>query len=128
MAIRFRVFIVVAAVMSGCSVTQVATQGFSALPDSARVAIVQPDIKHYRITAGGVSEAAPDWTETARQKFDLALAAYVAQNAMNISVPDAENIGDTLFEFTRLHAAVGTTIQHQHFGPTKMPSKRIGRS
>lgn len=128
MAIRFRVFIVVAAVMSGCSVTQVATQGFSALPDSARVAIVQPDIKYYRITAGGVSEAAPDWTETARQKFDLALAAYVAQNAMNISAPDAENIGDTLFEFTRLHAAVGATIQHHHFGPTKMPSKRIGRS
>lgn len=127
MTLRSSLFIF-ALVLSGCSITQVATQGFSEIPDGARVAIVRPDIKYYRVTAGGVPEPAPDWTESARQKFDVALADYVAQHGMDISSPKEEDIGDQLFEFTRLHSAVGTTIQTNHFGLTKMPTKRIGKT
>jgi hypothetical protein len=122
---RLNLFIFALA-MSGCSSTQQATQGFSEIPEGARVAIVRPDVKYYRVTAGGVPESAPDWTESARQKFDVALADYVAQNSMDISSPKEEDISDQLFEFTRLHSAVGTTIQTNHFGLTKMPTKRIG--
>lgn len=127
MTSRLGLFIIAVAV-SGCSITQVATQGFSEIPDDARIAIVRPDIKYYRVTAGGVPEPAPDWTEAARQQFDAALADYVSQNRMNISSPKEEDIDDQLFEFTRLHTAVGTTIQSNHFGLTKMPTKRIGKS
>jgi hypothetical protein len=126
MTIRLSLLVVVG-MMSGCSITQVATQGFSEVPDGARVAIVRPDIKFYLVSTGGVPEPEPDWTAAAREKFDVALANYVALHNMKISSPAEEQISDTLFEYTRLHSAVGTTIQENHFGCTKLPSKRIGR-
>lgn len=92
--------------MGGCSITRVATQGFSEIPDGARVAVVRPGITYYRVTVGGVPEPAPDWTESARQRFDAALVDYVAEHNMACSSPKEEDISDQLLEFTRLHSAV----------------------
>lgn len=120
------VFFVVA--LSGCATTQMATQGVNNLSGGARVAVIRPDIKYYRVTAGGVPELAPDWTESARREFDLAFADYVAEAKLQVSSPAADSISDELHEFSGLHSAVGTTIQNHHFGPIKLPSKRVGRS
>lgn len=115
--------LVLAGLLHGCAANQIATDGFRGFPAGARVAVIRPNLKFYRVTAGGVTEPAPDWTQTARRHFDAALAAYVARAEIQISAPDKDSISDGLFDFARLHAAVGGTIVRHHFRQPKLPSK-----
>lgn len=110
--------------LGACSSTNVATQNFSSIPESARIVVVQPDIKYYRITAGGVPEPAPDWTEAARDSFDVAFADYVDRSDMAVRILDKEGRSDAMVAFERLNSAVGRTIIANHFGNTPLPSKR----
>lgn len=116
--------LLVLVLVGGCSSTNVATQNFSSIPESARVVVIQPDIKYYRITAGGVPEPAPDWTETARDSFDVAFADFVERSDMSVRILDKETRSDALVAFERLNSAVGRTIIARHFGSTPLPSKR----
>lgn len=113
-----------ALLIGGCSTTHVATQNFSSIPESARVVVIQPDIKYYRVTAGGVPEPAPDWTETARRSFDRTFVDYIERSGMDVRRLGKEARSDAMVEFERLNSAVGRTIIANHFGPTRLPSKK----
>lgn len=121
------IFLTVVA-LSGCAAVPVAPKEVYALPEGARVAVVRPDIKYYKVTANGIPEPAPDWTRTARKNFDSAFAAYVARSGIRISSPDPAGISESFFEFTRLHTAVGGSILRHHFGPDKLPAKFLVKS
>ncbi|MEM7080702.1 MAG: hypothetical protein AAF513_18945 [Pseudomonadota bacterium] len=115
--------IIIVFTISGCTVTNVATQGFTAVPPGARVVVMPPDIKYYRVTASGISEPAPDWTDTARASFDDAFGDYIQRSNLNVSFADQNEMSEQAIEYDKLHSAVGNTIIVNHFGLTKLPTK-----
>lgn len=117
------VLLTLALSLAGCTVANVATQGFSSVPAGASVVIMPPDIKYYRITASGIPEPAPDWTATARNEFDTALGNYIQSSSWDVSFKDGDGLSATAIEYDKLHSAVGSTILANHFGLAKLPTK-----
>ena len=114
--------------LGGCTVSTVATQGFSAVPTGASVVVMPPDIKYYRVTASGIPEPAPDWTETARTAFDGAFNNYLNSVSFETGFADADEMSESAVEYDKLHSAVGSTILMNHYGLTKLPTKKMGDS
>lgn len=110
-------------VLSGCTVSNVATQGFTTVPDKARLLVMPPDIKYYRVTASGMSEPHAEWTEEARAAFDGAFNSFVADSNISLSRVSTEELSDIAVEYDKLHSAVGSSILNYHYGLTKLPTK-----
>lgn len=113
-------------VVSGCATTTNVKQvdRLDSVGESARILVMEPDIKYYRLTAGGVPEPHAEWTEAARRNFAAAVKEYAdAQGTEVVMIGDADALGQTEIDYSKLHAAVGLTIQVNHFGPLKLPSK-----
>jgi hypothetical protein len=115
-----------ATLLAGCmTVTEQVSQveRLEAPDGSATVLLFEPDIKFYILTAGGIAESQPDWTQAARRNFMEAARASADRQNLSLkllptSVPDLE-----LERYERLHQAVGITILNNYLGPWKLPSK-----
>ena len=114
--------------LGGCTVSNVATQGFSALPPDNQLVLMPPDIKYYRITASGITEPQTEWTEEARSAFGAAFADLNFSSELPVMAVDRTDMSDLAVEYDTLHSAVGATILDNHYGIRKLPSKRIGES
>lgn len=114
---------------AGCvTTTQTASQinQLESIRENPRILLMPPDIKYYLLTAGGVSEPNREWTEAAQQNFSVALQEYAARIGTDlVTIDHVGTLGDEEEKYRRLHAAVGMTIQQNHFGPKLLPSKQL---
>lgn len=99
-------------------------EGFSRLPNNAKVAIMPTDIELFSISAGGVPEPKADWTEAASKHFKAALIAKkksLGATTVELSEQDA----DAVAEVNTLHAAIARAVSLHHFGTSSfyLPTK-----
>ncbi len=124
----FRLFgsVIAVIVMSGCAVATNVKQidQLDSVGENPRILIMEPDIKYYLLTAGGVAEPHAEWTTAARRNFANAVKDYgEARDTDIVMIGDADELGQTEIDYSKLHGAVGLTIQVNHFGMLKLPSK-----
>lgn len=113
--------------VAGCATTKTASQldKLTTARERSTVLLMPPDIKYYLWTAGGVKEPQADWTDAARVNFLEAVRRYAEEHAINIVTLDKEAKFDPIvLSYEKLHRAVGTTIQLNHFGTAKLPTKK----
>ena len=92
--------------------------------ENPRILIMEPDIKYYLLTVSGVPEPHAEWTAAARDNFANALKAYADERGTEIvMITDSNQLGSAEIEYSKLHAAVGLTIQLNYFGEARLPSK-----
>jgi hypothetical protein len=111
----------VVALTWGCTSSKQVTpaaRGSGAVAAGARFLLIESDIKFYVLTAGGVSEPQPDWTEKARSNFVSATRRELAKHGHSLTTVDANVVDETLTRYEKLHRAVAGAI----FG-YPMPSK-----
>lgn len=116
------------ALITGCATTQSAQQvdRLDSVEANPRIVLMPPDIKYYLLTAGGVPEAHAEWTEAAETNFRVAIEDYAGNIGTDLTVVDPDNMGETHFQYERLHSAVGMTILSHQFGMWGLPSKGNG--
>lgn len=98
--------------------------GFAGLPKGATIAVMQPDIELFSISAGGVQEPKADWTESALKNVQMALHGKAA--GLDLTVRElSESDADDLEEINALHAAVAQSISRHHIfgGIFSLPTK-----
>lgn len=97
--------------------------GFTARPAASRVLVLPPDMELFSISMGGVAEPRADWTLSAEQNFQFALAQQAG--VLGEQVPGLK--ADQLEDFAgilALHRAVADAIyQHHTAGGMKLPTK-----
>ncbi len=126
---RFASIVVAAVIISACATSSnVATQGFDSVPAYTRVVLMPPDIKYYRVTASGITEPQSEWTDAARASFDAAFRAFTNASGLPIELISRSDMSDMAVDYDKLHSAVGSTILANHYGMTKLPSKRQGET
>jgi hypothetical protein len=116
----------VALLATACTATKNVRQvtELSHVGAQARILLMQPDIKMYVLTAGGVPEPQPDWTEAARRNFVDATRNYSAGHDMDLTAMDASAPPDTeTIRYQRLYTAVAETILTHHLGSVQLPTK-----
>ena len=114
--------------LAGCVTPQTARQidRLETVKENPRILLMPPDIKYYLLTAGGVTEPNREWTEAARQNFSVALQEHAARIGADLVTMDtAGSLSDEEEKYRRLHAAVGMTLQINHFGMMPLPSKKM---
>lgn len=114
--------------LAGCATQQTAHQidRLEIVKGNPRILLMPPDIKYYLLTAGGVSEPNREWTEAARQNFLVALQEHAERIGTDLVMTDtAGSLSDDEEKYRRLHAAVGMTLQRNHFGMMPLPSKQL---
>jgi len=123
---RLGLTVAMVVLLVGCTATQQVAQveTLTGLEGSARILLFEPDIKFYLLTAGGVSEPQPDWTETARRNFLGAAREHATEQKLNLRVLDTAIADETLTQYEKLHQAVGNTALVSYLGPYKLPSKQ----
>lgn len=97
---------------------------FSGLPKGATIALMQPDIELFSLSAGGVQEPKADWTEAALKHVQDSLHSRAA--GLGLTVRElSENDADDLAEVNALHAAVARSIALHHMmgGNFALPTK-----
>ncbi len=115
---------------AGCASTRNAQQidQLESIADNPRVVLMPPDIRYYLLTAGGLPQPQAEWTKSAQENFTSATRDFAKSIGTDLTVLDADDIGESEFEYERLHSAVGMTILDHHFGMTKLPSKGGGQT
>lgn len=115
--------------LAGCvTTTQTASQinQLESIRENPRILLMPPDIKYFLLTAGGVTEPNREWTEAAQQNFSVALQEYAARIGTDLATIDTvAGVRDEEEKYRRLHAAVGMTLQQNHFGAKPLPSKQL---
>ena len=113
---------------TGCATSQAVTEvtQLTSVEPEARILLMAPDIKMYRLTAGGVPELNPDATELARANFVEAAHRHTGERRTRLVVMDISmaaqdsNVG----RYERLHGAVALAVQQHHYNAAwKLPSK-----
>jgi hypothetical protein len=114
-------FLALVGLMTGCTMSQQVgpTNRVSALAPAARILLVESDIKFYVLTAGGVPEPQPDWTEKARSNFVSAVRRQFGQHGHSVLTVDAGAADDALNQYQKLHEAVAITM----LSGLQLPSK-----
>ena len=109
------------ALLAGCTMSEQITPTSHAvsIPSGARVLLFEPDIKYYLMSAGGVPEPQPDWTQSARSNFVSAARAELSNQGLVMQAVDPALPDDDVIEYTKLHNAVASTIMEG----VKLPSK-----
>lgn len=116
-------------ILSACATTMNVQQidRLESVRENPRVILMPPDIRYYLLTAGGVPEPHAEWTEAAQANFTTAVQDYAGSIGTELEVLDRDNLGETHFEYEKLHSAVGLTILNHQFGYLKLPSKGNGQ-
>jgi len=125
--IPFFIFLLVLFVSSGCASTPGTPSQMSklsSLEGDSRVLLMEPDVKYYLVTAGGLPEPNAEWTERARENLQRGLSDYARErNVAVVLLDDADASDELVTEYDRLHRAVGSTVLISHFGPARLPAK-----
>lgn len=129
MGFRYAVLIMFLGSISGCATTQSAQQidRLESVKENPRVILMPPDIRYYLLTAGGVPEPHAEWTESAQANFTVAIEDFATSIGTDLAILDRSNLGETHFQYEKLHSAVGMTILQHQFGMFKLPSKGNGQ-
>ncbi|MEY2633939.1 MAG: hypothetical protein RIR00_2593 [Pseudomonadota bacterium] len=93
--------------------------GFFNLPLGARVALMQPDIELFSLSAGGITEPRADWTDAALQHVRRAVRLKTGRQGLSLREV-SEDEADELAEINALHAAVANAIAMHHLGPSNL--------
>ena len=123
---RSIVAIVTIIAMAGCATSTKVRQidRLESVGDNPRILIMEPDIKYYLLTVSGVPEPHAEWTIAARKNFANALRAYANERGTEIvMITDGNQLGSAEIAYSKLHAAVGLTIQVNYFGQMRLPNK-----
>jgi len=97
-------------------------EGFTRLPDGAKVAVMPMDVELFALTAGGVAEPKAEWTTKAVANLQEALRLRGAGTGGRfIAMPPSDD--PILAELVHLHGAVVLAIDLHHFGTWKLPTK-----
>jgi len=114
---------------AGCVTTRNAQQidQLESIAENPRVILMPPDIRYYLLTAGGLPEPHAEWTKAAQDNFNVAMQDFAQTIGTDLTILNEDDIGETEYEYERLHSAVGMTILDHHFGMTKLPSKGNGQ-
>jgi len=95
--------------------------------EKPRFLVMEPDIKYYLLTASGIPEPHAEWTSAARKNFASALKAYADERGTEVvMITDSKQLGETEIAYSKLHSAVGLTIQVNYYGQLHLPSKEGG--
>jgi hypothetical protein len=93
-----------------------------------RIVLMPVDVELSELTAGGLHEPRADWTESARR--NLASAFQVEKAALGLHVVEFDDSAlpqeqrDTLNQISKLHGAIGATIQlNQYVSAARLPTK-----
>jgi hypothetical protein len=129
-AAMFRSVAIVGAIiaLAGCA-TGAATKvrqidRLESVGEHPRILIMEPDIKYYLLTVSGVPEPHAEWTAAARRNFASAVKAYADERGTEvIMITDSNEPGSAEIEYSKLHAAVGLTIQSNYYSQVSLPSK-----
>lgn len=115
--------------LAACATTMNVQQidRLESVKENPRVILMPPDIRYYLLTAGGVPEPHADWTEAAQANFSTALQDFAGSIGTDLEIIDRDNLGETHFEYEKLHSAVGLTILNHQFGYFTLPSKGNGQ-
>lgn len=118
--------VLLAALLPGCATTrsEARVEQLTHLGPATRIVLMQPDIKLYVLTAGGVPEPQADWTEAARRNFVAAARTYADAHAINLTTTDAAAPPDAdLTSYQRLYEVVADSILTYHYGSFQLPTK-----
>lgn len=97
-------------------------EGFTSLPDGARVAVMPLDVELFAVTAGSVLEPRAEWTTKAVANLQESLRLRgVARGGRFVAL--AAGGEDLVSDLSHLQAAVARAIKIHHFGTRKLPSK-----
>jgi hypothetical protein len=112
-----------------CTTTrQVSDSTFQPPSGDYDLIVMQPDITVSLLTAGGALEAREDWTKQARENVLKALAAQQSSRGGRTKIAATrEEAGwnaDDVADLTRLHKAVGLSIQLHKYAGVALPTKK----
>lgn len=97
-------------------------EGFSKLPEGAKVVLIPMDVELFSISGGGVLEPQAEWTENALKH--LKTAYYAKKQDLKVDISEMSDEPDeAIDDLNRLHGAVGTAINLHHLGILKLPTK-----
>jgi len=119
--------LLLAALLTGCATSGAVKQidKLDSVDASATFLVMTPDIKYYLLTASGVPELEPQWTDSARIHFAQALQNFADEKQFEIEyLPDQANLTDLEISYQKLYSAVGSTVLSHHYGPVKLPTKK----
>ena len=121
------IFIYLALFLVGCassaSVKQV--DQLESVGPNPKILIMNPDVKYYLLTAGGVPQPQAEWTEAARVNFSTSLNAFARERGVNaITSSERDQLTDAEISYQKLYSAVGASILTHHFGNFKLPTKK----
>jgi hypothetical protein len=127
--LRITATLAILVIFTGCATTQSAQQidRLETVKENPRVILMPPDIRYYLLTAGGVPEPHAEWTEAAQMNFATATEDFAESIGTDLTILDRDNLGETHFQYEKLHSAVGLTILQHQFGMFKLPSKGNGQ-
>ena len=113
--------VVLVSLLVGCKTTEqmTPTSHVVHVPTGARILLLEPDIKYYLVSAGGVPEPQPDWTQAARTNFVAAARDELVRQGLVLQTVEQGTSDEDLEKYAKLHNAVASTI----LDGTKLPSK-----
>ena len=119
--------LVLALTLAGCATTGTVIQidKLDSVDESANILVMSPDVKYYLLTASGVPELEPEWTESARVNFSRSLLDFAADNEVDVmTMPEDAQLSDVEISYQKLYSAVGSTVLSHHYGQFKLPTKK----
>lgn len=118
--------IMVLALVAGCAGTPADVQKIDALQsigDDPRILLMPPDVRYYRLTAGGVPEPNEEWTSAAQANFSKEAKGYATQIGADLVEADRDSLSDDEIVYETLHSAVGNALLTHHYGMFQLPAK-----
>jgi hypothetical protein len=112
--------------MAGCATPTKIRQidRLESVGENPRILIMEPDIKYYLLTVSGMPVPHAEWTIAARENFANALKAYANERGTEVvMMTDSDQLGSAEIAYSKLHGAVGLTIQVNYFGQLRLPNK-----
>jgi len=123
---RLAAVLAIAVLATGCATTQTVSHisRLETTVEKPRILLMQPDVKYYLLTAGGLTEPHADWTAAAQKNFVVAVQDFAARRGSDLVVMDtSQSLGDLENQYQRLHGAVGNTVLANYFYGPKLPTK-----
>jgi len=124
---QFRLFLLagIPLILSACATTQNVQQidRLESVGENPRVLLMPPDIRYYLVTVGGVPEPHAEWTEAARNNFQVAVQNYAASRGTDLETLSDGDMTPVEVSYSELHRAVGMTALMNHFSAMKLPTK-----
>jgi len=116
--------------MAGCAAqSHQQITSFARSTQDLQIVLMAPDVELGELSAGGVTEPKPDWTQLAHANMAVALRAAAGARHLSLAdfKPDAggAELSERNEQLVKLHRAVGRAIlQHQYMPVAALPTKQ----